>query len=209
MYNGNDRESHLGPFSEYRAELGIQENNVRLRLKFDYSILGGEHNIDISSSTSSSPPPPLHLKSMTVCREAVGMFPSSKSSSTSSVNSNPFDDAIIKEAFFGGKAGAEGGLYDPPPIRVEEQASQYMLLDLVGKATVLFPYIIDQDPMAHNGEGWVHSLDWSPSNMRYQVDRKVNGGVDLLGLRTLELSEVQSADAATYRPRDGGQNMRQ
>ena len=47
------------------------------------------------------------------------------------------------------------------------------------------------------------------SAMRYQVDCKVYGGDQLLGLRTLELSQVQSANAEVYRPRDGGENMRQ
>lgn len=200
-HNIYDPSTYLGPFSEYRTELGILENNVRLRLKFDYSVLQ-------KINEQEQPTPPLHLRSMTVCREAIGMFPSTSMTTSGGTNTNPFDEATIKEAFFG-KAGADGGLYDPPPIRVEEQASQYMLLDLDGKASVLFPYIIDQDPVAHNGEGWVHTLDWTPGNMRYQVDRKVNSGVNLLGLRTLELSEVQSIDAETYRPRDGGQNMRQ
>jgi hypothetical protein len=100
--------------------------------------------------------------------------------------------------------------YDPPPVGSEVQASQYLLLDLEGRATVLLPYLMDQDPEAHGGDsGWVTSLDWTPGTQRYQLDRKTTGGKKLLGLRTLELSEVQSADADTYRPRDGGQNMRQ
>jgi hypothetical protein len=101
------------------------------------------------------------------------------------------------------------GLYDPPPVGSEEQASQYMSLNLDGGATVLFPYLMDQDPETHPGSGWVTSLDWTPGDLRYQVDRKVNGGKGLLGLRTLELSEVQGATADTWRPNDGGSNMRQ
>ena len=114
----------------------------------------------------------------------------------------------MSEALFGAP-GAEGGLYDPPPVGCDEQAGRYMLLDLEGRATVLFPYLLDQDPAAFDGNGWVTSLDWTPGSMRYQVDRKTQGGAQLLGLRTLELSEVQSVDADTYRPRDGGAHMRQ
>merc|ERR1711865_305931 len=44
---------------------------------------------------------------------------------------------------------------------------------------------------------------------RYQLDRKMTSGINILGLRTLELSTVQGVDAATYRPSDGGENMRQ
>ena len=68
---------------------------------------------------------------------------------------------------------------------------------------------MDQHPDAFDGNGWVTSLDWSPGNIRYQVDRKVPGGKGLMGLRTLELSQVQGADADRYRPRDGGLDMRQ
>ena len=62
---------------------------------------------------------------------------------------------------------------------------------------------------AFEGNGWVTSFDWAPGTQRYQVDRKVQGGLGLRNLRTLELSEVQSADADQYRPRDGGSDMRQ
>jgi hypothetical protein len=84
-----------------------------------------------------------------------------------------------------------------------------MKLDLEGGATVLLPYLIDQDPSVHPDMGWVTSLDWSPGPIRFQVDRKINLGQGILGLRTLEVSEVQSADAETYRPKDGGEDMRQ
>jgi hypothetical protein len=185
--------TYKGPFAEYRTEVGIQDKNIRLRLKFDYSVLE-------KSRTTTTPPPSLHLKTLTVCREMIGGLPTQ--------SSNSISDAITREAFYG-PAGAEGGLYDPPPISSDEQAQQYMIMDLDGRASVLFPYVMDQDPIAHDGNGWVHSVDWTPGSMRYQVDRKVNGGEDMLGLRTLELSEVQGVDAETYRPRDGGQNMRQ
>lgn len=121
---------------------------------------------------------------------------------------SPGVDDMVASSLFGPK-GAAGGLYDPPPIKTEEQANRYLLMELEGGASLLFPYEMDQDPSAFDGEGWVTSLDWTAGSMRYQVDRKVNGGPDLLGLKTLELSEVQGADAETYRPRDGGQNMRQ
>lgn len=80
------------------------------------------------------------------------------------------------------------------------------MVDLDGGATILFPYEIDQKDETL---GWVTSLDWSAAGMRYQVDRKIQGGPNVMGLRTLELSEVQAANAEQYRPRDGGQNMRQ
>lgn len=208
--NSETLDPYKGPFSEYRAELGIQENNLRLRLKFDYSVLENDKQNVVTPTTTTTPA--LHLKSLTVCREALGMWPSSTTTGNYKGDKSitaTMENVRMKEAFFGGSPGADGGLYDPPPIKSEEQAGQYMMLDLEGKATALFPYVVDQTSNAHNGEGWVHSLDWTPGIMRYQVDRKVNSGPDLLGLRTLELSEVQGADAETYRPRDGGQNMRQ
>lgn len=178
---------HAGPFIEYRTEVGLHANQLRMRVKFDYSVL--ESEADLST-------PALHLKSMTVCRETRGMWPRSGK------------EGAIADALFG-EAGAVGGLYDPPPVGSDEQAGQYMLLDLVGKATVLFPFKIDQDPDAHEGYGWVTSLDWTPSDMRYQVDRKVKGGAEILGLRTLEVTEVQGSEADRYRPSDGGEDMRQ
>jgi hypothetical protein len=56
-----------------------------------------------------------------------------------------------------------------------------MLLNLDGGATALFPYLMDQDPEAHPGSGWFTSLDWTPGDLRFQVDRKVkvNGGKGL------------------------------
>lgn len=177
-----------GPYSEYRAELGIVATDMRFRVKLDYALL---------DSTSRPNPPPLYLKSLTVCREALDVWPRT-----------PGARSEIASSLFG-PPGAAGGLYDPPPIKTEDQASQYLLMELEGGASLLLPYKMDQSEVVHNGEGWVTSLDWTAGNMRYQVDRKVNGGPSLLGLKTLELSEVQGTDAERYRPRDGGQNMRQ
>jgi hypothetical protein len=205
--SNDDEDAYKGPFSEYKTEVGILDKNIRLRLKFDYSILDNDSS---STSTTSVSLPLLHLKTMTVCREMLGDWPKTSSSSTTTTTSstNTVSDILVQEAFYG-QAGADGGLYDPPPISSDEQASQYMMMDIPGHASILFPYVIDQEPTAHDGYGWVHTIDWTPGSMRYQVDRKVNSGIDLLGLRTLELSEVQGIDAETYRPRDGGQNMRQ
>ena len=185
-------EAHVGPFSEYRTEFGIQEDGLRLRIKLDYSIKEEE---------ASEKAPALHLKSMIVCREAQEDWQDGQ-------KRRSVADRYNTESLFG-NPGAPGGLYDPPPVGCEEQAGRYMMLDLEGGATVLFPYVMDQDNNAFDGNGWVSSLDWTPGSIRYQVDRKVAGGKDLLGLRTLELSEVQSVDAETYRPRDGGADMRQ
>jgi hypothetical protein len=92
--------------------------------------------------------------------------------------------------------------------RRNKRVNNIMLLNLDGGATVLFPYLMDQDPEAHAGSGWVTSLDWTPADLRFQVDRKVNDGKGFLCPRTLELSEVQGAKADTWRPRDSGSNMR-
>jgi hypothetical protein len=184
---------HEGPFAEYRAELGLLSDVMRFRIKLDYSVVDEEKE--------SMKLPPLHLRSLTVCRETLGMWPRAEKYKSAI-------EAVTEEGLWG-QPGAHGGLYDPPPVGSEEQANQYLLLDLEGRATVLLPYLMDQDPEKHPDSGWVTSLDWTPGTQRYQLDRKTRGGKDLLGLRTLELSEVQSADADTYRPRDGGANMRQ
>lgn len=182
-----------GPFAEYRTELGIQADQLRFRVKLDYSVREVERD--------ETEFPPLHLRTMTLCREALGMWPRAE-------NYKSAIEALTDVVFYG-PPGASGGLYDPPPVGSEQQAGQYMMLDLDGGATLLFPYLIDQDPSMHPDMGWVTSLDWAPGPIRFQVDRKVHGGQGILGLRTLELSEVQSADAATYRPMDGGEDMRQ
>jgi hypothetical protein len=191
--NSDDDAPNEGPFSEYRSEVGIQFEELRLRVKLDYAVTEVER--------ASMPLPPLRLRSFTVCRETLEMWP----------RASKYKSAIqaLTDIVFFGPAGAMGGLYDPPPVGSEEQAGQYLLLDLEGGATLLLPFQLDQDPTIHPDSGWVTSLDWTPGKFRFQVDRKVNGGRGLLGLRTLELSEVQSADADMYRPRDGGADMRQ
>lgn len=195
----DDEDDKDGPYAEVRTEIGISDGDLRMRVKFDYSVL----EADKKAYDPSSSPPALHLKSMTVCREAQGRWP---------INGQGDDmvsesDLIESESLFG-IPGAMGGMYDPPPVGGDAQSNQYMMLDLEGGATVLFPYMMNQDTDVYDGFGWVTSLDWTPGKKRYQVDRKVKGD-NVLGLRTLELSEVQSADAEVYRPRDGGEDMRQ
>lgn len=188
-----DAEAHRGPFAEYRAELGLLAEVMRFRVKMDYAVRDDDRSLAM---------PPLHLRSLTVCRETLGMWPRAERYKSAI-------EAVTQDALWGPR-GAGGGLYDPPPVGSEEQAGQYLLLDLEGRATVLLPYLMDQDPDAHPGSsGWVTSLDWTPGKNRFQVDRKTTAGRDLLGLRTLELSEVESESAERYRPRDGGSNMRQ
>lgn len=187
--DGDDCE---GPFSELRTELGIQSDQMRFRIKLDYGI---------SDEDSKETFPPLNLKSLVVCRETMDLWPRD-SKRLSAV------DGSSSESLFGAP-GASGGLYDPPPVGNEEQSGRYMMMDLDGGATLLFPYTLDQDPDAFDGNGWVTSLDWTPGRIRYQVDRKVEGGKKLMCLRSLELSEVQGVDADTYRPKDGGADMRQ
>jgi len=190
----SSQELNEGPFSSYRAELGILSDALRFRIKLDYSVVNNMEN-------ENKELPLLHLKTLTVCRETLGMWPRAEKY-TSAI------EAVTQDAFFG-KPGADAGLYDPPPIGSNEQASQYLLVDLEGRATVLLPYCMDQDPDIYSGTGWVTSVDWTPGKNRYQLDRKTASGKDILSLRTLELSEVQSADVAKYRPTDGGENMRQ
>lgn len=193
--DGNtDPKGTLGPFAEYRTEVGIQTDAMRFRIKLDYSVLKKELGM------TKGPPPPLRLKTMTVCRETVNEWPRMKEVRTAA------DQAILDALF--GTVGAQGGLYDPPPVGGDIQATRYMLIPLEGRATVLFPYQLDQDDTFEKS-GWVTSLDWTPGPLRFQVDRKVQGQKDLLCLRTLELSEVQSAEADQWRPRDGGEDMRQ
>lgn len=189
---GDSQEPYEGPYATYRAELGItSEDDVRFRIKMDYSVLDSD----------KAELPPLHLKSFTICRETLEMWPRAE-------NYKSKIEAITQDALFG-RRGADGGLYDPPPVGTAEQAGQYLMLDLEGRATVLLPYLMDQDPEVHDGTGWVSTLDWTPGQQRFQLDRKTRAGKEMLGLRTLELTEVQSADAETYRPTDGGENMRQ
>lgn len=184
----------LGPFSEHRVELGLQSKQLQFRIKLDYSTKDADKD--------AATPPALYLKSVAICREALSMWPPQEGKYQTS------EDREIANSL-SGLPGAEGGLYDAPLVGSDEQATRYMMLDLEGRATLLFPYMMDQDPKAFDGNGWVTTLDWAPDGQRYQVDRKVKGGADLMYLRTLELSEVQSASAQQYRPRDGGSDMRQ
>jgi hypothetical protein len=214
-----EQDRHEGPFSEIRTELGLTDGGMRFRIKLDYATLENEDE--------SSIPPPLHLRTLTVCRETLDGYwphPSDNYKHVEGVNdmTTPSESTVrrknqdqIDTALFG-PPGAPGGLYDPPPVGSEERAIQnYMLLDFEGGATVLLPHRLDQH---HDNEGensytdsfgWVTSLDWTPGKIRYQVDRKVLGGTKLKGLKTLELSEVRGEDADRWRPRDGGANMRQ
>ena len=180
-----------GPFSELRTEVGIQYKRMRFRVKWDYRVK--EHDLTKEN-------PALYLYSMIVCRETRERWPRYQTVSN-------VDNSITEPLF--GPPGAPGGLYDPPLVGSDQQAMQYMLLDLEGYASVLFPYKIDQDPEAHDGNGWVQSLDWSPGRIRFQADRKVLGGTKVRGLKTLELSEVEAKNADRWRPSDDGQDMRQ
>ncbi len=181
-----------GPFSELRNEIGIYYKRMRYRVKWDYRIKQGE--------ASEVEYPNLYLYSLIVCRETRERWPRY-------LTDTNFDETISEKLF--GPPGAQGGLYDPPPVGSQEQASQYMTLNLEGGATVLFPHKIDQHPEAHGGNGWVQTLDWSPGRIRYQADRKFLGGTKIKGLRSLELSEVQSEDAMQWKPNDDGTDMRQ
>jgi len=202
------REDFDGPFSNMRTEIGIQYKRMRFRVKLDYCVKGfgpnessgdGDHSKDATTTLSEGTHPPLLLCSMVVCRETLERWPRYQKKEN-------VDESDSDRLF--GPPGAKGGLYDPPPVGSDKQGEQYMLLDLDGGATVLLPYKIDQDPEAHSGNGWVTSLDWTPGRIRFQVDRKVLGGVKLRGLRSLELSEVEGEEAEIWRPRDGGKDMR-
>ncbi|GAX13709.1 hypothetical protein FisN_2Hh545 [Fistulifera solaris] len=178
-----------GPFVEYRAEVGLSYGSLmRYRLKLDYS----------AKTDQADQQQLLQLKYLTVCREVI------VEREMHWPRRHP--NYEIQDALFGAP-GAEGGLYDPPPI-ADGTENNYILLDLPGHATTLIPVVLDPS-LTSPKMSWVTSLDWTPGKMRYQVDRKVNSGKELLGLRSLELSEVQAADAEEYRPRDGGQDMRQ
>ena len=182
---------HDGPFSELRTEIGILYKRMRFRVKWDYRVKDDDVN---------KKEPDLHLYSMVVCRETRGRWPR--------YNTKQNIDLSDSERLFGAP-GASGGLYDPPLVGSDEQAAQYCALDLEGGATVLFPYKMNQEEGAHDGNGWVQSLDWTPGRIRYQADRKFLSGKKIKGLKTLELSEVEGASADQWRPNDDGQNMRQ
>jgi hypothetical protein len=196
----------VGPFANLYIEVGMTYKRMRYRMKLEYRVKECDKD---SLQVNSLPSPPLHLKTLTVCREALERWPRHNKDNVG----NGMDEVNVDDASTGylfGLLGAPGGLYDPPPIGTEKQASQYMLIDLEGCASALFPYMIDQDPLAHGGDAtWVTSLDWTPGRFRYQVDRKFLGGINIRGLKTLELSEVEADQADQWRPRDGGLDMRQ
>ena len=212
-----EEDRHDGPFSEMRTELGVADRDMRFRVKLDYAILENDE--------SDTSPPPLHLRTLTVCRETLdGFWPSPMDNgidleAEEDVTTLPESTARRKDqdkvdVRLFGPTGANGGLYDPPPVGSEERATQnYMLLDFEGGATLLLPHRLDQhqdgDEENETSHGWVTSLDWTPGEIRYQVDRKVLSGTKLKGLKTLELSEVVGQDADKWRPKDGGVDMRQ
>jgi hypothetical protein len=190
---GSDAESHEGPFKEKRIELGIQGDDMRMRVKLYYKVK--EEEIEQASSSS---PPSLHLCTVTVCRERKDEWPCGE-----------------RDVNLFGPAGANGGLYDPPPVGGEQQAARYIGMDVEGGASLFFPHAMEQTANAFGTDSefykynWVVSLDWTPSGKRYQVDRKFFGGAKSKGLKSLELSEVQALDADTYRPRKGPADMLQ
>jgi hypothetical protein len=218
----DDTLRHEGPFSELRTELGVTDGDIRFRVKLDYATLD---TTTAEEEGSELKPPPLHLRTLTVCRETLdGFWPKpidngidleaeeeqERDGISESTARRKDQDRVDVRLF--GPSGAPGGLYDPPPVGSEERAVQnYMLLDFEGGATVLLPHKIDQHSDEDNDDtfGWVTSLDWTPGKIRYQVDRKVLGGRKLKGLKTLELSEVRGEDADRWRPKDGGVDMRQ
>ena len=212
-YENDLLERHQGPFSEMRSEVGLLSDSMRFRVKLDYALLDEDEQSAVATA-----PPPLHLRTLTICRETLdGYWPEpadnegtddgDDAKATESVVRRKNQNAITEALF--GPPGAPGGLYDPPPVGSEERATEnYMLLDFEGGATLLLPHRLDQNT-DDDSVGWVTSLDWTPGKVRYQVDRKVLAGTKMKGLKTLELSEVQSEDADTWRPKDGGANMRQ
>ena len=117
--NCEKKDDYDGPFSELRTEVGIQYKRLRLRVKWDYRV----KEEDMSEET-----PMLYLYSMIVCRETRERWPRYDAKSN-------VDDTITETLF--GLPGAPGGLYDPPPVGSDEQAMQYMLLDLDGKCNMM------------------------------------------------------------------------
>jgi hypothetical protein len=90
LVEGQAGQVHEGPFSEYRAEVGIQKDLLRFRIKLDYAV----------KETNGAEFPPLHLRTMTVCRETKGSWPRAEGY-TSAV------EAVTAEALFG-EPGAPG-----------------------------------------------------------------------------------------------------
>lgn len=175
-------------YEQYRTEVGLQYESMRFRLLLDYRVTGKDEDNNN-----------LKLYSMVVGRETLEGFARTRKVETSK-------DQNVLDALFG-TPGAPGGLYDPPPVGSEAQATKYMLLPMEGRASVLVPHTLYQDDTFDSG--WVTTIDWTPGSQRFQVDRKIQAAPSLMELRTLELSEVQAADADDWRPTDGGENMRQ
>lgn len=159
-----------------KTEIGIHSDNLRFVVKLIY----GEEK---------------SLQTMIVCRE--------RSSDGSLENNWPVSDVYDEntDVALYGPAGAENGLYDPPPVGTPEN---YLSLDMQGGASLLIPFKLSA---TDDNSSYVTSLDWSPGRMRYQVDRKTLS--DGMSLKTLELCEVEKASSEKYRPTDGGENMRQ
>ena len=224
-----------GPFAEFRTEVGLTQVDMRFRIKLDYGL--DESLLSSFSSSNSTittgPPPPLFLRSLIVCRELLQpawqrrqelqqQQPKDADDAYNNDDEESQQMRLAQEEALFGVPGADNGLYDPPPV---DNPEQYLQVDLDGHATALFPYRMEQqeeeeqqqqptttttnDDKSSKTQRWVVSLDWTPGTMRYQVDSKMYGGRNLLGLRTLELSQVLATQAETYRPRDGGANMRQ
>lgn len=177
-----------GPFTKINTELGLQSADLRFRVKLDYRATTASPTTTTATATAS--PPPLSLHTLTVCRERLARWPRDP------------ERRVSSDLTLFGPPGAQNGLFDPPPV-AEGTEHRYTTVDLEGGATLLFPYRLEQ----HGNNSWVTSLDWAPGDIRYQVDRKVDGTVK--GLRTLEVCEVETEDADKYRPTDGGANMRQ
>lgn len=86
---GDGQGPHEGPFATYSAELGItSDDDVRFRIKMDYSVVEGDKK-DL---------PPLHLKSFTICRETLEMWPRAE-------NYKSAIESITQDALFGRPCG--------------------------------------------------------------------------------------------------------
>ncbi|KAL3823069.1 hypothetical protein ACHAXA_011121 [Cyclostephanos tholiformis] len=107
-----EQSRHEGPFREMRTELGVQENGMRFRVKLDYALLEEDDSFDDSDSGGGDAdaviPPPLHLRTLTVCRETLdGYWP--KQSDNESMPSS--SSSVEAEGGGGGdSAGGQGGV---------------------------------------------------------------------------------------------------
>ena len=112
-YENDLLERHQGPFSEMRSEVGLLSDSMRFRVKLDYALLD-----DDEQSADATTPPPLHLRTLTICRETLdGYWPEpadnegtddgdDAKATESVVRRN--DQKAITEALFG-PPGAPGG----------------------------------------------------------------------------------------------------